>query len=407
MLKSPNPEVRLNAASTMLYFRKQGTAEALFSLLSDKNPETQVLAADLLSEIIEWNGDESCLNLLSSNDSSKKLLGLRMIAKNPPSDCLPRVKEALNDTIKEIKIEAIEILGRMKDTYTIVYLFYYLQDLDEDLKNAAIKSISSKKESVDLLRLMLQVDDCDLNKTVLSCFSELDENDIPSIIADLLYSNSMEVRNNTIKCLFFHSSQSSLDYLNFALFDGYNENRALAVERLLFEDNVRFRENAYILSLQDESQIVRWAGLTYMDDNDALFNRELLVKSIFDEDQNIRKKAAIRLSRARLKVYNEFQKYISPEIKEWDGFWTYVAIRKVPETKDILGSILKREDLSYLHMKTRNILNNWTNLNEQNFDNGNDEKEDDEEADSKTISRGKIKKKVVKGVKKSRIRKRR
>jgi uncharacterized NAD(P)/FAD-binding protein YdhS/HEAT repeat protein len=207
-------------------------------------PEIRVQArqlAELLLTSLQRHGDENRFgpveppNSAKHRDAEVRRLAVLRLAESEEIDAVPLLEEALGDTERDVRLEAVRVLEEFDGPAVIGALLGALEDADDGVRAAAAEALAGKSCESALLALLNRVDhpDAFVRSAVLRALKPLRSPAALQGALAALQDEDAGVRREAVGVLGYLQTDAVIPALRDAAHDVYPDVRRAAVNALI------------------------------------------------------------------------------------------------------------------------------------------------------------------------------
>lgn len=168
--------------------KKFGAREELYNGLRDSNPSVKVAAAEALSSIGEEGMVDFIINVLKRCDVNTRKQGIISLGLIGDTSAIPFVKAALDDTLWEIKVAAVEALLILDNRDGVTLLKEGIESDDPFTREEVVGILKKHRisEGVDILEKALKDDYVNVSVMAIDALAEYERQENRQIFQEMM-----------------------------------------------------------------------------------------------------------------------------------------------------------------------------------------------------------------------------
>lgn len=151
--------------------------EPLITALNYQNEEVRLFAIEVLGKLKDPRAVEPLIPVLNDKNVDVRMLAAEVLGEMGDPRAVEFLTNSLRDKKPEVRLKVAEIFGELKDPRTAVSLIESLEDKNNKVQAAAAYALGQMKEprAVRTLIFMLETKSSNLREAVISALSEYDD----------------------------------------------------------------------------------------------------------------------------------------------------------------------------------------------------------------------------------------
>lgn len=206
LLDEKDPELRLKTASLLIQKGSyKGIERVAEWTLNSDDKQFRIESCNLLLKVEEIEQKvlrEVILKLLQDQNYEIRLCGLKLIykIKNRDQNIIKALISALDDPYRDIKVEVIRLMKKLKDPSFVLPLVFYLKEADVELRAyiAGILGFFDDKRVKNILILLLNDEDATVRHYALKSLQRIGDESVADTLATFIERESSLINKKLI-----------------------------------------------------------------------------------------------------------------------------------------------------------------------------------------------------------------